>query len=209
MARVTEIRRVGRSARRCAVVVDGEVALEADAETLARFGVAPGKEFGEAELEEMRQADETLQAGQAAARLLRYRGRSRGEMERALQRKGYGEAAVSLTLERLERVGLINDEALAERLAEGLRERKLGTRVVRQKMLQAGLGRELTEETLAELGEEGEAGRAVALGEKYVARSGGEDPARLRRRLYGYLARRGFDDGVCRQVLEQVLPAPD
>jgi regulatory protein len=208
MGRVDEVKRVGRS-RRWAVVVDGEVALEAEAETLARFRVTAGKELDEAELGEMREADEALQAGQAAARLLKVRGRSRQELARALGRKGYGEAAVSLTLERLERAGLVNDEELAGRLADSLRERKLGTRVVRQKMLQAGLGRELTEETLTELGDEGEAGRALALGEKYVARSAGEDPARLRRRLYGYLARRGFDDGVCREVLETVVPAPD
>lgn len=208
MGRVDEVKRVGRS-RRWAVVVDGETALEAEAETLARFRIRPGKELGAGELEEVRAAEEALQAGLSAARLLKYRGRSRQELYRALRRKGYGEAAVSLTLERLEEAGLINDEALAGQLVEGLRARNVGTRAVRRKLLQAGLGRELTEEALANTDEGEERERATALAQKYLARSGGEDPAQVRRRLYGYLARRGFDDGVCREVLEGLLPTPD
>jgi len=55
----------------------------------------------------------------------------------------------------------------------------------------------------------GELERAGELAEKYLRRSAAEPPDRLRRRLYQYLLRRGFDEGLCRQVVEQALAEPD
>jgi len=208
MAHITDFHRIGRT-RRYQVLVEGAVALEADEEVIARFGLTKGRALGEDEMAEIHRADQALLASRAALRLLKFRSRSRQELARALRGKKFEEEAIQVALERLESVGLIDDERLAGHLARQLRERKIGSRLVRQKMLLAGLSRELTDDALAALGEEGELQRAQELAEKYVRRSAAEAPDRLRRRLYGYLQRRGFDDGICRQVIEQALPAPD
>jgi regulatory protein len=209
MYQIEEIRKVGRSARRYALVADGEVALEAEEEVIARFALAKGKILTAETLEEIRQADQTLLAGRAALRLLKFRSRSRQEMRRALRAKQFEPEVIEATLERLVQAKLIDDEELAGHLARQLQERKLGRRMVQQKMLLAGLDRELTERTLAEASPEEELERAQRLAEKYLRTQRGDDRNRLRQRLYQYLARRGFESGVCRQVIEEALPAPD
>jgi regulatory protein len=208
MLLIDEVRKIGRS-RRYELVLDGEVALEADEEVVARFALSKGKTLTADQLEEIRQADQTLMASRAALRLLRFRSRSRQEMARSLRSKHFDAPVIEATLERLEQAKLIDDPELAGQMARQLQDRQLGGRMVRQKMRMAGLGEELTEQTLAGIGEEGELGRAQILTEKYLRRSAGEDPDRRRRRLYSFLARHGFDSGVCRQVIEEALPAED
>jgi regulatory protein len=202
---ISDVHRIGRS-RRYQVLVEGQVVLEADEEVIAQFGLAPGRALGEERIAEVQQADRALLAGRAALRLLKFRARSRQELARILRAKKFDAQAIDLTLDRLEQARLINDSELAGNLARQLRERKMGSRLVRQKMLQAGLDRELTDSTLAALGQEGELERAQELAEKYLRRSSTEPPNRLRPRLYQYLIRRGFDSDLCCQVVERAVP---
>ncbi|NLO73040.1 MAG: hypothetical protein GX100_02875 [candidate division WS1 bacterium] len=202
---VSEARRIGRS-RRYQVLVDGQVVLEADEEVIAQFGLAPGRMLGEDTISEAQRADQALLAARAALRLLRFRARSSQELYRALRARKFSTEVVELTLERLEQAGLVNDQELSASLARQLRERRMGTHLVRQKMLQIGLDRELAEATLSALGEEGELERATAVADKYLARPATGPSARLRGRLYQHLRRRGFADHICREVVEQTVP---
>ena len=212
---ISAVKRVGRS-RRYQILVDEAPVLEVDEEVIAQFGLTRGRVLEEESLAEIQRADQALLTSRAALRLLKVRARSRQELTRSLRSKQFDPEAIRLTLERLESVGLINDELLAGSLARQLRDRRLGSHLVRQKMLRAGLDRELTEATLASLneeaeedGEESELERAVAQAEKYVRRSAGDPPDQARRRLYSFLARRGFDSEVCRLALEQTVPDSD
>ena len=61
----------------------------------------------------------------AALRLLTTRARTRAELRQRLEGRGFEPAAVAEALDRLERVGLVDDAALAELVAEGRAERGL------------------------------------------------------------------------------------
>jgi len=76
--------------------------------------VQPG---GEAPLDGER-AGSADAAHAAALRLLTSRARTRAELRQRLEERGYEAAAVAETLERLERVGLVDDAALAQTVAE-------------------------------------------------------------------------------------------
>ena len=58
----------------------------------------------------------------AALRLLTTRARTRGELRQRLEQRGFEAAAVAEAVARLERVGLVDDAALAETVAEGRAE---------------------------------------------------------------------------------------
>lgn len=204
---IAEIKPRGRSTRRWEVWIDGEVVLEAEEEVIAQGGLRPGRPLTEEEAEALRQADQALQASRIAQRLLAQRSRSRHELVTALRRKGYAEETVALTLERLERVGLLDDGAFAQRLVEHYsRGRGLGRQAVRQRLRQAGLDTVLAEEVLAAAtSEEEELERARLAAQKYVSRASAGEAHRLRARLYQLLLRRGFDAEVARQVTEEVV----
>ena len=204
---IADIKPRGRSQHRWEVWVDGEVVLEADKEVIAQGGLRTGRPLTEEEVTELRSADQALEASRVVLRLLSHRGRSRQELVLALRRKRYPAEIVDTTMERLERAGLIDDQAFAEQMvAQYSGHRRLGRYAVYQKLRQAGLDSALAEQVLAETtSEESELERARHTARKYVERAPGGDPRRLRAKVYGLLQRRGFDAGIARQVTEEAV----
>jgi len=152
-------------------------------------------------------ASHCASAHHVALKALGRRGLSRREMERALQGRDFDDDSVAEQIERLERVGLVDDRALAQNLVGTLQERK-------------GLGRsaiaaELTRRLLApaaiayalELVDTGdEIGRARELAIKRARQLRGYDHETAVRRLSGYLARRGYSGSTVRAAVDQALP---
>ncbi|HEY3398561.1 MAG TPA: regulatory protein RecX [Armatimonadota bacterium] len=208
MPNISKICQHKRSSHLLEVWVEGELAIIADQEVIAHRGLHSGDPLTTEALEELRSADQVLQAGRKAQGLLAHRARSRQELVRALRQKGFADPTIQTTLERLEQVGLVNDEAFARQMAESLAQyRQLGSRAIQQKLRLAGLAPQLVQEVLAETADEQqEMQRARAGAEKYLSRTRAEDDTRLRAKLFGYLQRRGFAAGLCRQVTEELLP---
>lgn len=208
---ISEIKPRKSSSRRYQVWIGEEVALEADQEVIVQAGLYPGRALSVEEVAQIREADRVLEASRQAMRLLAHRGRSRQQLVRALRRKRYSEAEIGRALERLERAGLINDEALARQLAEYYaRFRGQGRRAVMHRLLQAGLEASLAEAVLAEFADEkSEEERARQAARRFLARAGQEESLRRRARLYDHLQRRGFDASLCRQVTEELVADED
>jgi regulatory protein len=143
-----------------------------------------------------------------ALRLLRARARAAQDLISRLVHKGHARADAAAAVERLGRAGLIDDEALArdraERLAAGAR---LGPRAAQVKLRALGLGGGVSAEAVSDafrgvdlLAQATEAARRRA-----ASLRASVDEQTLRRRLFGYLARRGYDHDTCRQAVEQAL----
>ena len=137
-----------------------------------------------------------------AVRLLGYRGRSRAELEERLSRKCFDPAETASALQKLERLGYIDDSALAAVLARQAREtRKLGKRGALSFLLGRGIP----------------AGVALAALEGYDEFEGAERLARkklgameregtaARRRLYAALARRGYSGETIRKIFSLII----
>ncbi len=146
-----------------------------------------------------------------ALRLLSYRGRSTTELREKLGLKGFTVQQADEALQKLERLGYINDSALAGALTRLARDtRKLGRRGAMGYLLKRGISAGLAQEALAGY-DEFEGAMRLAL-KKVKAMEGpapgqrdeekipvGKDPV-FKRRLYGVLARRGFSPQTIRQV---------
>ena len=145
--------------------------------------------------------EQVAKAFRAGLRFISYRPRSRQEIRRRLGRR-FGERAVEQALARLEEQGYVDDATFARSWRESReahRPRSAG--LIRRELAQRGVGREVAEEAVAGLDDEANAYRA---GQGRMRSLGGLDYVTFRRRLGGYLARRGFGTAIVRGAVERL-----
>lgn len=144
----------------------------------------------------------------AAARLLKVRARSSAELRERLAGR-YPREAVEKAVEGLVRAGAVDDARLADQLAEQFGELRPHAReAVREKLERARLGAEMLEEALnTHAASGGESARALEAAHGQVRRLQALNltPEAMRRRLFGVLARRGFDAETAAEAVERVL----
>jgi regulatory protein len=150
---------------------------------------------------------ELTRAKNAAYRLLTYRPRSRVELVQKLRDKEFDEEIIDSVVAGLVRLGYINDTEFAHQWASGrIRLRGFGRRRIEQELRNKGISRELVRETLqdvfGELSEEDVARREADKRLRTLARF---DPEVRRRRLAGFLERKGFASDIIRAVLRTVV----
>jgi regulatory protein len=139
--------------------------------------------------------------------LLAVRWRSRRELETRLRGAGFEPEQIATALSDLERAGLIDDERFARELARAKSGRLDGNRNVRSALAKAGVAPQLSEEVVADLGEEEE--RVRALAERKASRMSGLAPEVAYRRLHGFLMRRGYGPELAREAARRALAGLD
>jgi regulatory protein len=153
----------------------------------------------------------------AAARLLEVRQRTTVEMGRRLLRAGYPAPLVTLAVERLAELGLLDDEAFARAWVESRdRAQPRGERVLRTELRTRGVARELVDRAMKE--RQGSAAQAGGSADELAAQQLLDrrrrsldrltDPRARRNWAYGLLARNGFDPDVSRTVAARVAMDP-
>lgn len=140
-------------------------------------------------------------ARNAALRLLSYRSRSESEVKRRLQGR-FTEDAIEQTLESLRNQGLVDDAAFAREWRDQReRFRPRGPAVISQELRKLGVDREVIQDALSDFDS---AASAYKAGSKYAARLSVEDGTAFRRKLGGFLQRRGFGGEVQGQTVERI-----
>ena len=197
---------------RLSVFVDGEFRMGVAAEVALAANLRVGDEVDEARLLELERRDRTWQAREAALRLLAVRPRSAVELARRLRMKGYGAEVAEEVIGRLRELGLMDDAVFAGMLArDRVRLRPQGSRRLANELRQKGVDEETARTAIRET-MEGEETDERELARRAAARwkpRPGEEPGRARRRLHGFLARRGFDGDVIREVMDETLSEDD
>ena len=148
----------------------------------------------------------------AAARLLRVRARSSAELRERLAKR-YPKDAVDKAVDGLIRSGAVDDARLAGELAERFGELRPHSReAVRDRLERAKLDEQLLGPALDEhapAARESERAEEVARAQVRRLETLGLPSEAMRRRLYGVLARRGFDAEVAAEAVERVLGSWD
>lgn len=143
---------------------------------------------------------------EAALKLLERTRRTRRDLERRLQEKGFDAATIGAGLDRLTEVGLVDDVEFARAwLAGRWGRRPSGWRRLEQELRTKGVSQADAERARALLGERGGAPDEVASAAKLVAQARRRyaklEPRVRRQRLYALLARHGYDGDVIRRAL--------
>jgi regulatory protein len=155
----------------------------------------------------MDQHDKELKrAKNAAYRYLAIRPRSRAEVEQKLADREFPQTIVSAVIDHLLRLGYLNDREFARQWAASrTRTRGFGRRRIEQELRLKGVDRELIRETLTGLFEESpELDVARREAAKKLRTLGRFEPEVGRRRLAGFLERKGFSSEIIRTVLRTV-----
>ncbi|HEV3475762.1 MAG TPA: regulatory protein RecX [Actinomycetota bacterium] len=144
-----------------------------------------------------------------ALRLLSARSRSRAELRDRLLRAGYHPSEIESAIADLEAVGLVDDERFAREMAAKDRRRGLGRRAGLASLRGKGVDRALAERVTEETQSEDEEKRAIEVARARVSRLRGLDPPVARRRLLGFLLRRGYEGETARSAARRVLEEED
>jgi regulatory protein len=197
---VTAMKVQKRNPQRVNIYLDGEYAFG-----LARIAAAwlqLGQELTDDKIAQLKAQDSHEAAYQRALHFLDYRPRSSTEVRRSLGKHGYEPEVIEAVLQRLGRSGLVNDSQFAQTWVDNRSEfRPRGRRALSMELRQKGLDDEVIEAALDGLDEESLAAQAAR---KQARKLQGLPKPDFRRKLAGFLARRGFGYGVIEPVLERV-----
>ena len=141
--------------------------------------------------------------------MLEARSRGVAELRRLLIKKGEPEAEVDAVIVRLKSSGILDDANFARQLTRskaigaGLSRRRIG-----QELAKRGVPRDISDEAIeAVFDEEGidETESIDRVARKKLRMLTKVDDATRRRRLYAFLARRGYDNDDISRVLQALL----
>ncbi|MGA3184272.1 MAG: regulatory protein RecX [Candidatus Dormibacteria bacterium] len=157
--------------------------------------------------------DDRDAAAAMAQRLLAVTDRSRTELQRRLERRGYAPDTATDAVDRLQARGWVDDNRLADDLARRRLSHGYGRRRVVADLVSRGVDAETVNRTAAALGEGQADAVRIAADRLRRGHSGPLTDAEVRR-LAAALQRRGFDMGDIRTVLRQLAtesaaPLPD
>lgn len=201
---ITKIERQKRHPKRLSVFLDGEFAFGADEEVVAQLGLSVDKRVEPETIRRAVEKEEEHKVLEKALRYLSFRNRSVKELQTFLLGKGYDSQVVFRTLTRLEEVGLLDDRAFAKAWVEGRAKTKgMGGRLLEQELRQKGVKKEIIREAVEGLGDEEE--RALSLARARAERLKGLDNETAKRRLAGFLRRRGFSSDVVYEIVRNTL----
>ena len=150
--------------------------------------------------------NEQLQkAKDAAYNYLSYRARSVKEVRDKLAQKEFAEEIIEQVVDDLQRQKLLNDREFARRFVEARLSRANGSRKLAQELRRKGIETEIIDEVLGEFAatldsEE----RAMGLLGKQAWRYRGLERDKAKRRMLGFLARRGYDAQMARSAVDKV-----
>lgn len=148
----------------------------------------------------------TKRAHNVSLHALSGKSHSVAEMREKLRSRELPPEAIESEIAELERVGLLDDQALAGDLVEryAVRER-LARRAVEQKLRSRKLPPGVIDQALSEWGSDGEGELAEEAARERLRKMGSLPSAVAKRRLFAYLQRKGFSSGDISDAVAKVL----
>lgn len=149
---------------------------------------------------------ELKRARNSAYRYLTIRPRSRAEVEQKLRDRGFPPEVVSSVIDHLLRLGYLNDEQFSRQWAASrVRSRGFGRRRVEQELRQKGISRDIIRDTMTGLFEEApELDVARREADRKLRTLARLEPEVRKRRLAGFLERKGFPADIIRGIIRTV-----
>jgi regulatory protein len=194
------------------ILVDGKHVATLSLEAIERLALHVGASFDERLSIAVSDEARRLRTFDRALTMLAFRARAAREMRQLLLRKGEVAADVDYAIDKLLAMGLLDDAAYARQYAlakitgPGFSRRRLQAELARR-----GVARDVADSAIADVLADDQVD-SVAVLERVAARKlrtlDGLEQRTRRRRLYEFLARRGYDADEIRVVMERLLPAP-
>jgi regulatory protein len=209
---ITGIMEKSAGSARFAVAVDGAMAGVVSAAAIADLGLRIGATLDVRGMDRLRDAIGEQTVFDKALDLLEARQRSTRDLQRRLSLKGFEKAQVEGAIRRLTALGFLNDANYASELVGSKLVRGgMSKRRVSQELFRHGVARDLADAAISEAVEENQVDEheaALDVARRRIGKLRGLDADTQRRRLYSFLARRGYDGDVVAKAVRQVLTEP-
>jgi len=212
-ARVTGISASARHSGRFEILVDGSTVATLSLDGIERLGMRIGAAYGESLANRVAVEAAALHTFDRALAMLAARPRAARDLERMLVRKGEPAEHVAAAVERLIALGALDDAQFARQFIRarisgaGLSRRRLQSELWRK-----GVARDVIDAALSEVFEEDavdESAQITQVAAKKLRTLRSLDAATARRRLYAFLARRGYDGSAIRRVMDAIPAGED
>ncbi len=142
----------------------------------------------------MMDEEQKKQAMITALRSLTMNDKSEHDLAAKLRDKGYPETVVAFTLERLKAEGFLSDQAFAHKLSERiLSGKKAGTHKLAFELKKKRIPESIRKEILSAVDPESQRAQAFEIAEQKVRSFRDTDTRVLRKKLYDFLIRKGYD----------------
>ena len=151
-------------------------------------------------------ADPVTAAREYCLNLLAARPMTRAELHKKLIGRDYGEDVAEQVLNRLDKVGLIDDAAVAEVWVRSRHNYQgMARRALSMELRRKGVADEVVAEAVSAVDAEAEESRARELVRKRLRGTVPADEVAVIRRLVGMLARKGYSEGMAYRVVKSEL----
>ena len=222
---ITDIQGVPELPSHRQLFLNGDPFVVIHASLIEKFGMRIGLAIEAETIEKIIAADEVMHAKNYALRLLREekdkaktdelegshptvkpKTYTKSEIERRLGREGFSAGAIETSIEELIRSGHIRDRKYAENwIVRRQKSNPRGKTLLKHELVDKGIDKETAEQVVATVETEDEAKVALQIARKRVKQYRRLPTHVAKRRLHGFLARRGFGSEIVRQILEQIF----
>ncbi|WP_309122957.1 RecX family transcriptional regulator [Paenibacillus sp.] len=202
---ITSVEKQKKQQYRYNVFIDDEFAFAVHEDVLMRHRLFKGQSVPPDRLEEVLRDEERQDAYVKAVRWLGNRPRTEKEIRTYLVRKEYEPSAIDDCVRRLTEQRYVDDERFSRSLAEERLQRQgKGKQWIKQELLQKGVAKATVQEAVGDIDPEEEKASATTVARKrWRTLSGQEDRVAAKRKLYAYLARRGFSAAAVREAVRE------
>jgi regulatory protein len=202
---ITKIERQKKNRKRYNIYLEGGFYCGLYDDTILKYQLAAGDEITEDKINEIRDFDEYIFGKKTAFDYLSYRIRSADEIKKKLKAKKITENIISKVISHLEELKLLDDEQFALQLArEKIKNKGVSRKVLQQKFFQKGIPKAVGESVLDRIFKEvNEKELALRNFDKYYPKIKDKEKAEQKKKIFDYLARKGFDFDIIGEVIRE------
>jgi regulatory protein len=161
-----------------------------------------GQELSGNKIAELKAQDQEEKALQRALNLISYRPRSEAEVHKNLKKHHVPEETIYTVIDRLRENGILNDQQFADTWVENRAAfRPRSKFALRLELKQKGIDEEIIDDALSDVNDEEQAYEA---GLKKARQLSLDEEQVFKRKLFGFLSRRGFNYEVSSPVVKKL-----
>lgn len=193
MNKITKIYYHKKNSSICDVHFSDNKKITLDNSYIGKYFLVEGSEISDKQLEKIISENEYDRAKEKAFFLLTYRDHSVYELKVKLRKRDFDEKVIDKTIEYLLENGYLNDKKFSEiYLNELLNTKRSGMMIIRKKLFQKGLSRELISNLLDDLDDEIFHNNCLFHLQKKRKLLEKKHDENIKNKLYNYLSRKGF-----------------
>lgn len=149
--------------------------------------------------------DQKQQAKVTLLKLLAASPKSRRDLKKKLELKGFRGEVIDSALEEFERLGILSDRAYAKDIVTKFTDYKpSGKRKISFELKRKGISTKLREEVLETVDRDAELDRAREVARAKWERLREQSFEKKQKKVYDFLMRRGFEYQDCRTAIEEI-----